>query len=559
MSKIIQLPPQIIAKIAAGEVIERPSFAVKELLENAIDAKATEISIHIEQAGLKKIQVIDNGVGMDKDDLLESIKPHTTSKLSVNDDLIGIKSLGFRGEALASLASVSHVLIKSRTKTASSGNQLEVKNGKVISVSLVGTPIGTNITAINLFNSVPARKKFLKSTQTEFRHIVEVVTNYALFYPKIHFVLTHNKKTVLDLPKESGANARIEKLLGQEIMQYSLPIKTQEQYIKFWGFVAKPQINSKSQNKQFIFVNNRRVSDKLISTAVKEAFSTMLEPTSYPVFILFLEIPFEMVDVNVHPRKEQVAFINSKFIFETIKQAVTQLLSSNNITFQSFLPKKTGADTTTSYAGKLLKETVLEKESLIPTPASPIVQLHRVYIVTQTKDGVLFIDQHAAHERVLFEKLVKEFKQQSQKTTSFALPKPIPLVMPIYELEIIRENSDFFNKLGFVFQDKSNKIAITHVPTLFKDRNPKELLQTMVDTLQEDLPLQAIDTVSLEMLSFLACRAAIKLGDELTLDQMEKLIFELEKSPNNATCPHGRPTKIVFPLKNISRFFKRAL
>ncbi|HEX8964887.1 MAG TPA: DNA mismatch repair endonuclease MutL [Patescibacteria group bacterium] len=557
--KIIQLPPQIIAKIAAGEVIERPSFAVKELIENAIDAKATEISIHIEQAGLKKIQVIDNGTGMDKDDLLESIKPHTTSKLSVDDDLIGIKSLGFRGEALASLASVSHVIIKTRTKTSSSGNQLEIKNGKVLSVSLVGTPIGTNIAATNLFNSVPARKKFLKSTQTEFRHIVEVVTNYALFYPKIHFVLTHNKKTVLDLPKETQSNSRIEKLLGQEIMQYSLPVKKEEQYLKLWGFVTKPQLSSKTQNKQFIFVNNRRVSDKLISTAVKEAFSTMLEPTSYPIFILFLDIPFEMVDVNVHPRKEQVAFINSKFIFETIKQVITHVLSVNNITFQSFLPKKIGADTTTSYAGRLLKETVLEKESLIPTPSSPIVQLHKVYIVTQTKDGVLFIDQHAAHERILFEKLVKEFKQQTESTSSFPLPKPIPLSLPIAEIEIIRENSDFFNKLGFMFIDKGNKVAITHVPALFKDRNPKQLLQNMVDTLQEDLPLQAIDTVSLEMLSFLACRAAIKLGDKLTLEQMEKVISELEKSPNNATCPHGRPTKIVFPLKNISRLFKRAL
>lgn len=557
--KIIQLPPQIIAKIAAGEVIERPSFAVKELIENAIDAKATEISIHIEQAGLKKIQVIDNGTGMDKDDLLESIKPHTTSKLSVDDDLIGIKSLGFRGEALASLASVSHVIIKTRTKTSSSGNQLEIKNGKVLSASLVGTPIGTNIAATNLFNSVPARKKFLKSTQTEFRHIVEVVTNYALFYPKIHFVLTHNKKTVLDLPKETQSNSRIEKLLGQEIMQYSLPVKKEEQYLKLWGFVTKPQLSSKTQNKQFIFVNNRRVSDKLISTAVKEAFSTMLEPTSYPIFILFLDIPFEMVDVNVHPRKEQVAFINSKFIFETIKQVITHVLSVNNITFQSFLPKKIGADTTTSYAGRLLKETVLEKESLTPTPSSPIVQLHKVYIVTQTKDGVLFIDQHAAHERILFEKLVKEFKQQTESTSSFPLPKPIPLSLPIAEIEIIRENSDFFNKLGFMFIDKGNKVAITHVPSLFKDRNPKQLLQNMVDTLQEDLPLQAIDTVSLEMLSFLACRAAIKLGDKLTLEQMEKVISELEKSPNNATCPHGRPTKIVFPLKNISRLFKRAL
>lgn len=567
MSKIHQLPPYLVAKIAAGEVIERPIYAVKELIENSIDAKADEITIHIEDGGLKKIMVTDNGEGMGEEDLKMCCKSHTTSKTALDDTLIGIKSLGFRGEALASLSAVSYLTIKSRKKNESIGNQIDVKNGNVLNVTPCGMPQGTVVIAENLFSEIPARKKFLKTNQTEFRHIADIVSQYALAYSTIHFVLTHNKRRVFDFPKNHMNGERIQSILGKHMSNFLLPIKYNESYVSIRGYLAKPQLHSASSSKQFLFVNNRRVTDRLISLAVKEAYSTMLESSSFPIFALFLTLPYEMVDVNIHPRKEHIGIINNQIVFQIVKQAVLTTLQENNITFQNLSWKKTGIGTTQSFAGKLLKKTILDKE-IFKTPASTsITQLHALYILYETKNGLVFIDQHGAHERILFEKLLKVFLKQKKKQKSYQLPEPVALHLSPSEHLLLTEYIKLFKKLGFELTAVNNKVLgtknlndpliLTHVPFLFQDRDHKKFIQHLLERIEDDLPIKQVDAISEEMLAFLACRAAVKAGDTLTINQMKKIIEDLEKTPNNATCPHGRPTHIFTSLSELNSNFKR--
>ena len=553
MRKIRQLSPFLISKIAAGEVIERPSYAVKELIENAIDAHASEIKIYIEESGLNKIQVTDNGAGMEEEDLKESWKPHTTSKLQNEDDLHAIHSLGFRGEALASLAVVSKLTIQSKTNKQQIGFQVIVDNGKLINDSPVGMAIGTTVTAENLFSHIPARKKFLKSSQTELRHIIDVVNYFAVAYPSIHFTLTHGKRLLLDYPATEDVTERVEHLVGEDTFPFFIPLNKSESYVTMTGFVAKPQINSTAQNKQFLFVNARKVNDKLIASAVKEAFGMMLEATTYPLFILHLTIPFEMVDVNVHPRKEQVSFVNSQFIFQTIKQFIAEVLEENNLTFQNLSWKRTGVGTTKSYAGKLLKEKVLDKESLSIDETSHMLQLNKLYIVVTAKNGLVLVDQHAAHERILFEKLKKEFIKEKAKNLSYLLTKPIDLHFTQSETVMFEEYKNTLESVGFKF----DKNTITHLPTLFQDRNPQELLRSLFEDLENENGLNRVDKVSEEMLAFLACRAAVKSGDLLNGEQMRKIIEDLQNTTDNITCPHGRPTRIAISTEDLNTMFKR--
>jgi DNA mismatch repair protein MutL len=553
MPTIKKLPPHIVAKIAAGEVIERPSFAVKELIENAIDAHADSIHIAVEEAGLKKIVITDNGDGMGKEDLLESTKPHTTSKLTADDNLIGIKTLGFRGEALSIITAFSDVTIKSKLAKDIGGNQITVTDGKVSTITPVGMPKGTVVIVENLFSLFPVRKKFLKTPQTEFSHIFETVLNYALAFPHIRFTLTHNKKIIFDVSQTTKHIDRIQLLLGKHISSSLLPFSLEENYINISGFLAKPEVSSRNQKKQFIFVNGRKITDRLISFVLKDAYGNLLEKTVYPVVILFLRIPYEMVDVNIHPRKEQINFFNRTDICAYVKKIVSQTLKEHNLTFHNISSMRI----TNSFAGNFLRETVLKKESLTPIPSSSIIQVHNLYFVTQTKDGLLLIDQHAAHERILFEKLKKAFLVKQQTVTTHKLSKPISLTFSLYESSLLANHYSLFKTLGFRIQKNRKQYILTHVPFLFHDRNPQELLLHLLENTESYIPPQKIDHISEAMLSYLACRASIKSGDTVTFDQMKKIIEELEQTTNNATCPHGRPTKIVFPLISIHSLFKR--
>lgn len=563
MPKIITLSSDVVTKIAAGEVIERPAYAVKELIENSIDAGATSIIIDIEDSGLRRIQVIDNGEGMSKEDLQQCFLPHTTSKIKEAEELLGIKTLGFRGEALASIAAISNLSIKSREKTNPSGNLIEIYKGEIETIEPIGMPVGTIITVDDLFYPVPARKKFLKSKKTEFRHITEIVLQYALLCPTIHFVLTHNKKVIFDLPLKKEVHERIPMLFGNDLFEHVIPLSFEESFIKLSGFLGKPQISSSQNQKQYIFINGRRVSDTLISLAVKESYGTLLPVANTPVFFLYIGLPFEIVDVNVHPRKEQVSFINARMIFDAVKQAVTQTLADNNITFRlsqfSQEPSLRKGETR-SFAGELLKEVVLPWDRTDigeRLRKLQLIQIQQTYLLLQTKKGLVIYDQHAMHERILFEQFVNAFETQKKKKENYELRKPITLQLSITEVQLFDEYKKSFEEIGFEIEHfQGESFVIRTVPILFKGRNVEKVIKEMLIDLSQDLP-KSMDMRTKRMLAFLACRSAVKAGDTLAQKQMEKMIGDLEKTPNNVTCPHGRPTKLAVDLGTLHKYFKR--
>jgi len=561
MNKIITLPERIISRIAAGEVIERPVYAVKELIENSLDAGSDSIRIQIEEAGLKKIVVSDDGEGMSEEDLLQSFKPHTTSKVT-EETLIGIKTLGFRGEALASIAAICTLTLQSRTKETPAGISIKIQNGEIVDKSPMGMPVGTAITIQNLFSTVPARKKFLKTQRTEFRHIVELISSYALAYPHIRFTLIHNKKIILELSKNMTLPNRIEKILGASLLTQLLPVTAEPSYVQIQGFIARPQISVSTQSKQYVFVNKRLVSDRLISNAVKEIYGHLLEATRFPVFILFLDLPHEAVDVNVHPRKEQVIYMNTRSVYDAVKDAISKTLSENNLTFsQDILPKYSPrAGTTSLYAAQVLKEEIIPwnvKDALSVLDSSDIIQIHNTYVMAQTKRGALLLDQHAAHERILYKQFKKEFHLKKKRVME--LEEPLFIEVSTADVEVLHEHLETLQTFGFTIkQDKNHTFYITHVPELFKDRDISQLIHEMVEELANDKEFSNLDHLTDLMLSFLACRSAIKAGEKLTQQEARKLIQKLQKTPNNTTCPHGRPTQIEVDLKNLHRIFKRS-
>ncbi len=564
MNKIHQLPDHIVAKIAAGEVIERPAYVVKELIENAIDAGADLIEVTMEDAGLRNITVRDNGEGMSEEDLKLSFLPHTTSKLSEDDELIGIKTLGFRGEALSSIAAVADFSIQSRRHDASSGTIVKVSNGSFIEASPIGMPKGSIITVENLFLSVPARKKFLKTKKTEFRLSTDIVIYYALSYHTIHFTLTHNKKVILDLPKKDSIDDRLIPLFGESIKNNLIPFSHEEGYIKLKGFIGKPQNALRQNQKQYVFINNRYITDRMISTAVRESYGTLLPASSTPIFLLHITLPYEIVDINVHPRKEQVSFHNAPELFSVIKQVVAQTLSQNNLLFNfAKFKQDTSAKTseTTSIAGLLLKETILNPEKQgegVLIKNAPFIQVEKTYILSVAKKGVLVIDQHAAHERILYEKYLKAFNEKRTEKELYEFKKLRTVHLSISDAQLLEDSLSIFSKLGFSIESFGrNTFVIRAIPNVFAGRNIDKILQDMLIDLSEEKTVSSIDIRTQRMLLFLSCRGAVKAGERLTEKQMKELIKQLEKADNNATCPHGRPTRIVVSSRELQRLFKR--
>lgn len=564
MAKIIQLPDKVIAKISAGEVIERPAYAVKELIENAIDAGADVIEVRVQGAGLTRIMVQDNGEGMTEEDLKISFLPHATSKLKDETELIGIKTLGFRGEALSSLAAISTLTIRARCPDQPGGYEIVIRNSSVAALSQVGMPPGTIVTVDNLFHNVPARKKFLKSERTELRLITDVITHFALSHPSIHFIFTHNNKVVFDFSKQQNFFERVKTLLGETNSDQLLRLSSEEGFIKIVGLVGKPQIASKQNQKQFIFVNNRHITDRMISLSVKEAFGTLLPSTSTPIFLLNLSLPSEIVDVNVHPRKEQVSFINSKEVFDSIRQAVTQVLNENNITFNLAKFKYESSariGETTSYAGTLLKESVLpwnRDEKIDFKPSEKLLQIHQTYILSQTVDGIFLIDQHAAHERILYEEFILKFEKSKNERNIHELTKPLPLSLSLHEKQLADEYMEHLENIGFSMENfQGDHYIVRSIPVVFKGRNIEKIIKEMLSDLENEITA-SVDTRSLRMLAFLSCRAAIKSGDVLTEKEMRDILRKLTKTPNSATCPHGRPTRIKIDIKELDRLFKRS-
>lgn len=561
MGKIRILPEEIISKIAAGEIIERPAYALKELLENAIDAGANDLKIEIEENGLGKIAIYDNGEGMDEDDLNLCFLPHATSKIE-DENLTRIKTLGFRGEALAAIAAVSDLKIISRKASSITGNQIEISFGKKINSFPVGGPVGTVVIVQNLFARIPARKKFLKGEKTEFRYLLEIINQFALAYPEIRFEVYHNKKVLFDLPKKQKGSERIKLLLGLNIFENLIPMSYAESYLKIAGFLCKPQVYSSNTLRQYFFVNGRRIFANLISTAVREAFGRLLEPGSQPVFVLFLEIPPEMVDINIHPRKEQAAFPDTQFIYNAFQKAVTETLVNHNLTFCNLnWQQENLSGKTNSYLGKLLKEEVLPSEDQAIGQinlSAGVMQIHNLYLLCQTRQGIALLDQHAAHERILFTEFSLAYLKHKKKKKVFHLPQAILLELSVTEKQTLLEHLATFTEMGFSLESfGDNVFKIETVPLIFKDWEISTIIRETLEDLAQSNQVNEIDRQSRKMITYLACRSAIKAGDKLTKKQAKDLITKLANLDLAYTCPHGRPLKVEIPLSQIDKMFRR--
>lgn len=569
MSDIVLLPEHIVSKIAAGEVIQRPSNVVKELVENAIDAGATRLKIYIENGGHNKIRVIDNGSGMTKEDLALAYLPHTTSKLIDFDDMFKLDSHGFRGEALNSISTVSKTTIASRVASSETGYRITIDFGVAAEVVPMGIPVGTEVTVENLFLNLPARKKFLKSENLEFSFISKVVLTLALVNPKIAIQLFHNTNLVLDLPIHNSVLERLEDTLGSRFSSAFIPIQLSDPHLEIFGYISKPQFSGRGLNYQYLYINNRAVTEKSLLSVLRSSYGNLLEARVNPAFILYFKLAPELVDINVHPRKEEVRIINFGLLNELTQKAVLTSLQQNNLTYikqgfmemNSYLLKDKPVATSLKELGKHTNA------SLSPTAYElansdldyeNILQIHNMYLVKQSERGVVFYDQHAVHERIIYEQLLKSFKEKNSSTT---LPFPEIISLPLDEATLLEEYIPLLSDLGFNLETfGQNTYKIVSVPSLLIDRNISELIMELVSEFSEDINFKTINDKTHLALSHLACRSAIKTGEYLSPSQRQKLLQELDKSKGtiaNYTCPHGRPVKVDIPLKELDKIFKR--
>jgi DNA mismatch repair protein MutL len=391
----------------------------------------------------------------------------------------------------------------------------------------------------NLFYPVPARKKFLKSKLTEYRLILDLLSQYTLAFPQIRFTLTHNGKLVFDFPKTQDITYRMNQVLGDSVVSHMIPVSFSDTYLQISGFITTPQITTKSSQKQSLFINNRLISDRLISLTIKEAYANMLEQSAYPISVLFLSLPFETVDVNVHPRKEQVSFFNNQVIYDGVKEAIHTTLQKENITFHA-VPWKNELHReseknkiTLSLGGKTLKRASknwsIQNLGLISTNTD-IAQAHKTYLITSTESGIMLIDQHAAHERILYAEFKKEFFSESKKKKPFILSEPILFSFTPTETAIVTEYLPALREWGFEFEPfMDNTFTLRGVPPFFQDRNYQKLIDEVIDTVISSESIKSIDSLSNKMITYLSCRAAVKAGDTLSVKQRKMIIETLEK------------------------------
>jgi DNA mismatch repair protein MutL len=556
MTAIQPLSPEIVSHIKAGEVIERPCYVVKELVENSLDAGATRISIHLEEGGIRLIRVQDNGTGMTQENLLQAVLPHTTSKIQTLDDIYHVSTFGFRGEALHSIAAVSKLSIQSRPADADAGLLLSVDGNIHSSVQKVGMPTGTIVTAEQLFSTTPARKKFLSSRQTELRTTVELVSALALAHPEVAIRLVHNNKMLLDLPGKQSLEERSVELMGTVAAQAFIPLKIDDPHLQVTGYIAKP-LPQGNTSRQFLYVNKRTVSYPKLSLAIKQQYGSLLEPRVQPVFVLHLQVPVQLVDVNVHPRKEEVRFEHEHAVLARVSQAVAEVLRQHNLVYT--LPP-TEVDiikdgNTNTYAASVLKQEY-QRNHPIPESSRSVLQAHNLYLIAETATGVLFVDQHAAHERILYEQFLQMY--QSRQFDTVALEQSVLWELPLADAMVVQEELATFQQIGFEIEPFGERsFKINAVPVLLQDRDIIGVLVDTIRDLREGIGLARVDSRTNRMLSYLACRSAIKAGEPLSQERAQKLIQQLQQCTVPYTCPHGRPTEVEITTKEFHKLFHR--
>jgi DNA mismatch repair protein MutL len=614
MPRIHQLPPSVVTKIAAGEVIERPASVVKELLENAVDAGSTRIDVDLDQGGTELIRVVDDGCGIPADDLPLAFASHATSKLTTADDLFAISTMGFRGEALASIAGVAKVTLQSRPPEQPSGSEVRCDGGDLSPVRPWNGAPGTRVEVRHLFHNVPVRKKFLKSVATELGHTCEAVTRLALANPRLHLTLRHNGRLVYDVPASAGLPDRIALFFGREVRDALYELDSGPGSTRLTGLVADPRCDRGNSKLQYLFVNGRWVRDRGIAHALQESYRGLLMTGRYCAGFLFLSVPPDKVDVNVHPTKAEVRFQENAHVYSLVRATVKARLLRENLVPRLQVPvgQEPGAGQEAGDGGQEpagpglfsprqelagrtiapwdvppaarpepadpffgpIARTVTEHLPFAPpesaphrvaaNPAEPppaagpssALQLHDAYLVLETKDGMVVIDQHALHERILFEQLRRRVREGKLEVQRLLIPEPIDL--PAEQAALVLEAADALHELGLEVSDfGGNTVLLASYPTLLGRRPPHEIFRGVVDHLvtQERPPTR--DALLHNLTATMACKAAVKAGDKLSPEEVAYLLHLRQLAEDSHHCPHGRPTSLVFSRQELDKQFRR--
>lgn len=590
MGRIVVLDQNMVNMIAAGEVIERPASVVKELLENSIDAGATKITLRVEDGGQKLISVTDNGCGMDAEDLWAAFEPHATSKLKTTADLLNISTMGFRGEALASIGAVAKVSIASRVAEAIEANKIEVDCGNKGTVRPGSGDYGTTIEVRDLFYKLPGRKKFLRTANTEMGHISEQFIRIALANCRLDMTLIHNNRELHRLVSGQDIEQRIEQLFSRQF-ENLINVYSEEKNLAVAGLIGRSEHGRANTKYQYIFLNGRYIRDKFIYHAIKEAYRGVIEPDKFPVIFLFLKMPCHCYDVNVHPTKIEVRFDNANLLHSQILGVLRQKLLSLDLDVKAQLPvdnvERGGVreaigeffrnNKFVAGSGQQLDFSNIGRRSdgsasgrrasfyeAVPLSESTwdvrkYLQLHDSFIVAQTDEGFVIIDQHALHERIIYEDLCRRIASaEVRNLESQKLLIPESFEVTDAQSEVLETNSGLLKKLGIEIESFGpNTMAVQAFPTLLSKVTPIEFMQDLMDLLTESA--SAVDTERLlhKVLDMASCKAAIKAGQSLSEAEIQQLLADKSVLQRGSRCPHGRPTTITFSLAELEKQFKR--
>ncbi len=667
MGRIHVLSETVANQIAAGEVVERPASVVKEMLENSLDAGATRIKISVEAGGKRLIQIIDNGGGMVRDDAMLAFERHATSKIKNAEDLLSVATLGFRGEALPSIASVSRLRLETRAEEEATGTVIEINGGKIARVEEAGLPLGTSITVRDLFFNTPARKKFLKAESTELSHIASLVTHYALAHPEKHFELHSATNAMLVAPPVAGYSERVYQVFGKETLDQLIPVASRQALehvglpqpppwrrkevedesepqdckdpgeMHLHGFVSKPEIQKLNRNSIFVFVNGRLIRDRLVQHALTEAYRNIIPPAVHPVVLLFLEMPAGEVDVNVHPSKTEVRFRQQSVMHDFVRDSVRAALMKARPVPQFMTEIRAHATASTSLtpgaltpgagwepssdgglpaSGASIPEAGWQKPEVsggfalqapVPPPVSarfqfeggiaveanaavslarevdavpdhgcapaldvseeeptlsslgtlkPLGQIRNSFILAVNEDGLWIVDQHVAHERVLFERVLKQ--RAAQKVESQRLLMPIVLELSPAQQAVFSEIADELQHNGFEAEPfGARSVAVKVAPAGIEASAVEDMLQELLDQFSREEQSLNLEKIRARIAASIACHAAIKVNMPLDQNKMEWLLAELAKTDHPMSCPHGRPVVLRYSVKDIQKAFKR--
>jgi len=614
MGRIQQLPTLVITKIAAGEVIERPASVVKELLENSVDAGASRIDVEIKQGGVDLIRVVDDGCGIAADDLALAFASHATSKLASADDLFRIGTLGFRGEALASIGGVSQAILQSRLPEATNGAEISCQGGTISAVRPWNGAPGTRIEIRNLFFNTPVRRTFLRAIGTEFGHIIESFTRLALAHPLLHLTLRHNDKSVHEIPSGMRMSDRLGLFFGAELRERIYPLEARQGPALLRGYIADPAYDRGNAKLQYLFVNGRWIRDRSLSHALQEAYRGLLMAGRYAVAFLFLELPPDQVDVNVHPTKAEVRFRDGQAMHHLVFAAIKERLQKEKLiaplripsqsvlsgaiqgsTFQPApgffsspptspavtlpfptLPSIPGRDNhvsppARSNESKSVSPSAKNEDPVQTAPAPPdqspsplkpipndhkVLQLYDAYLVVETPEGMLVIDQHALHERILFEQLKSRLRFNKMESQRMLIPEPVDL--PAEQAARLLELRKELEELGLGIEEfGGGTLLLTSYPAILGKHPPQSILKAVVDYLAAKERTPNREQMLTGLLSLMACHAAVKAGDRLTPDEIAALVAQRHLAADTHHCPHGRPTSLLLSRQELDRQFRR--